>query len=63
MSGSPLCNWAFSTSSYAEIKAFHVGRILEINTIDKTELLEALYEQTAEDLVRATQKIISVSIS
>nr|UZH45661.1 carboxylesterase 27 [Meteorus pulchricornis] len=54
MSASPLCDWATATIPEMKIQAFLLGKRLGIRTNDSQELLTALYDTPAEDIIRAT---------
>lgn len=62
MSASPLCPWSFYTPQNAEKQAFALGKNLGVSTASKEQLLEALYEIPAVDLVKTAEKMGSVNI-
>ncbi|XP_057325393.1 juvenile hormone esterase-like isoform X2 [Microplitis mediator] len=59
MSGSSLCFWGFAASSQNEFHAYQVANLLGYKVNDKTELLGILKNESAQNIVKATEKITS----
>lgn len=58
MSSVPWSAWTFSPRSQTETRAFHLGKLLGINTDDRSTLYRGLMKKTAEELVTGGEELI-----
>ncbi|XP_015109347.1 acetylcholinesterase [Diachasma alloeum] len=58
MSSAPWSAWTFLTRNQSETRAFHLGKVLGIDTEDKTTLYRELMKKTPEDLVTGGEKLL-----
>lgn len=60
MSASVFCPWAFHVPEEAVRQAFKLGNSLGMKTSKKEELLEFLYQTSANDIMEKTELLSSV---